>query len=271
MNKYLLVLCAIFTACCVCNQHKNKKHNFVNTPVEEVADAVKDDDYAEIMILLKDKPDSILNYQNAKGRNLLHYAYHKRKYEATKALVESGVNMNVVDKKGHCPMIDCAANWESDKYIKLFLNNGGDPNIVSTKNTANRRTPLIAGAYHAQSYEYVKLLIEHGADPHYVYRTEVYNMSCLQVALSYSRIKLVNYLIFDLSVNYKDIRRVNMHNETYNILYYLRKMLFDLNSEKYKEKMRLVNYLKSKGLDYSKEPVPKHFYDNYSKEYLGKY
>lgn len=55
------------------------------------------------------------------------------------------------------------------------------------------------------------------------------------------------------------------------ILYYLREMVFPLDSNEYKIKMEVVNYLKTKGLDYSKEPIPDLYKEQYDKSYLGKY
>ena len=63
------------------------------------------------------------------------------------------------------------------------------------------------------------------------------------------------------------------HPGEYEILYDLREMFFELNSKKYQEKMKLVAYLKTQGLDYWKTPIQERFRNNpnYTKEYLSKY
>jgi ribose 5-phosphate isomerase RpiB len=48
-------------------------------------------------------------------------------------------------------------------------------------------------------------------------------------------------------------------------------MPYPLDSEGYKVKMEVVEYLKQKGLDYWKEPIPGQYYKNYEKAYLEKY
>lgn len=62
------------------------------------------------------------------------------------------------------------------------------------------------------------------------------------------------------------------------ILYYLRKSLFELDSKEYKEKMKVVAYLKERGLDYFSTPIPdsvlksvKFRYPDQIEEYLRRY
>jgi len=35
--------------------------------------------------------------------------------------------------------------------------------------------------------------------------------------------------------------------------------------------MEIVEYLKTKGIDYRKAPIPNYYYDSFSKDYLEKY
>ena len=63
------------------------------------------------------------------------------------------------------------------------------------------------------------------------------------------------------------------HPGEYVILHNLREMFFKLNTKEYKEKMKLVAYLKTQGLDYWKTPIQERYKTNpnYTPEYLSKY
>ena len=65
----------------------------------------------------------------------------------------------------------------------------------------------------------------------------------------------------------------NFHPGEYMILYKLRELRLDLNTKDYKEKMKLVAYLKTQGLDYRKTPIPDNIKNNpkFTQEYLSKY
>ncbi|MDO6736510.1 hypothetical protein [Wenyingzhuangia sp. 2_MG-2023] len=57
----------------------------------------------------------------------------------------------------------------------------------------------------------------------------------------------------------------------FQILGYLRTMTFSLDSEKYQEKMRLVNYLSKQGLDYFNTPIPDYLKKGKTRNYLLMY
>ena len=94
--------------------------------------------------------------------------------------------------------------------------------------------------------------------------------------MGHKRIDIVNYLIFEAKVNFKNLKyssNSKYNPDEYLILGYLRYMTFDLNSEKYQQKMKLIKYLSEQGLDYWKTEIPKNILKNkrFYKEYLEKY
>lgn len=98
--------------------------------------------------------------------------------------------------------------------------------------------------------------------------------SPLEQALVYRRIKTVNYLIFDQKVDFRKLKypkKSKFHPGDMIILYELREMFFDLGSHEYQEKMKLVSYLNTQGLNYWSTSVPRRYIRMYSKEYLKKY
>ncbi len=76
----------------------------------------------------------------------------------------------------------------------------------------------------------------------------------------------------------KTIISTDIKSKKYYIQDELRFDLFPLNSTKYQDKMKVVEFLKSKGIDYRKVPIPEYvikeaqkLYPNNWQEYLEKY
>ena len=128
----------------------------------------------------------------------------------------------------------------------------------------------------------VRLLIEAGANPNFIDKSSDFGpyrspfRSALSAALSYKQIEVVNFLIFDQNVDFRRLKfseESKFHPGEYEILHSLREMFFKLDSKEYEEKMKLVAYLKTQGLDYWKTPIQERYKDNpnYTPEYLSKY
>ncbi|TRX22671.1 hypothetical protein FNW25_08395 [Flavobacterium franklandianum] len=76
----------------------------------------------------------------------------------------------------------------------------------------------------------------------------------------------------------KPITPTVIEGEDVSVLYLLRCSMIDLDSEQYKYKMKVVAFLKAKGLDYDKEPIPegtveymKNMYPDNWQEYVKRY
>jgi len=145
--------------------------------------------------------------------------------------------------------------------MKLYINHGADLNKISGAKSTPYRTPLITAC--KQDLNSVKLLIKHGANPHVVYNKYE---SPLNAALLSGGIHIVNYLIFDLKVDYK---KPFLYDHT--IAWALRDMPYPLNSEKHRQKMKLVKFLKGNGIDYYAEPIPDRFHKLFDEDFLSKY
>ena len=167
-----------------------------------------------------------------------------------------------------------AQMYDDNHYLKFLIANGGDVNAVSKAENTMVRTPLIAASQY--KLENVKLLIAAGANPNYTYR---YNdkdstiTSALSAAALMDNIDVVNYLIFEQGIDYNTLTKPSFKKggEPWTIANSLRHMVFPLGSEKYQQKMKLVNYLKEHGIDYWKTAIPKIYYKNYDSTYLSKY
>lgn len=277
--KYIIVI--ILLASCSTMKEENLTGRDVriykDTPVWEVALAIRDNDTAKVRQLLTGKPYSLLNYREKYfGQSLLNWAVYRDSYNSAKVLAELGADPNLKANDSTSAMINAADKAETSDYVKLILKHGGNPNAVADIDEPQRiRTPLIAAAFNR--LESVKLLVEAGADPNFTYRiksddSEVENLeNALITASRGEKIDIVRYLIIDAGADFNYVFSVTIENRPLSILSYFRDMLFPLNSEKHKVKMEVVQYLKEKGLDYWKEPIPNRYYKNYDKDYLEKY
>jgi len=257
---------------------------FYGTPLYEVADAMSGFTYfrneEKIENLIDEIPKEYVNYQEDKfGKTIGHFALITYNFGAIRKLLDKGLNPNIMDKGGKAIIIDINSSTysykspESIKTLKYMIEKGANVNLYSEK--AQLRTPLIEAAY--SNFENVKILVKAGANPHFIDKSPVGAFqSPLSTALVNRRMEIINYLIFDQKVDFRALKYPMdsmFHPGEYEILYKLRELTFDLNSKDHKEKMKLVAYLKTQGLDYWKTPIPDNIKNNsnFTEEYLSKY
>jgi uncharacterized protein len=237
---------------------------YQSTPAWTLAKAVKAEDVEKIKeeVLQKKVP---VDFKDSKyGSTLLRMAIFNEQYVSVKILLELGANPNQHDSfTGATPVI-AAAGSKDPKFLKLLLAYKGDPNSRehfsepnSTKNTA-RETALTACISSLDGYhdlEKVKMLVEEGADIHYSKKGMI--PSVFDQSLTLDKMDVALYLI-EKGVDYTQpifstILQGKIHESS--VLQMLRRSIIDLDTEQYKNKMKLVAFLKSKGLDYDKEPI----------------
>jgi ankyrin repeat protein len=254
---------------------------FQDTPAWNLAKAVEDEATVKIIAEVKKKgvnPD----FQEPKfGNTLLMMAIQNGDYESVKTLLELGADPNKVDKyRGASAMID-AAKAESPKYLNLLLKYNGDPNAIETAPTRqgdnSRKTALVSSMSYLDdsSLKKVKLLVEAGADINYY--NEGHTNLPLSNAIKFDKMDVALYLL-KKGADYKRFMYKMSDGQEVYILEALRYNLYDLNSEKYKTKMEIVYFLKERGLDYWKEPIPervqkeiKEKYPNDWQNYIKRY
>ncbi len=148
---------------------------FKDTPVWELALAVKDEKTRIIEELAKENPD-LLNYQEPKyGATLLLWAVGMEKYKSAEALLKCGADPNIastVDGKtplylaAGFPWVDSFAK-KDPKFVKLLLKYNADPNINYGGDSINEpgTSPLMNSI--GCGIEKIKALVEAGADINY--------------------------------------------------------------------------------------------------------
>jgi hypothetical protein len=276
--KYFSTL-LIFTSCLA---QKDKPvgrdvNVFRDSPAWDVALAIRDQDNDKVKSLLKGKPLSIINFRDKYyGQSLLNWAVYRDNYESAKILIEAGADPNLKGYDSTSAVIHAADKAETSDYLCLMLKYGGNPNSVADIDAPQHlRTPLIAAAY--KRLESVKMLIDAGANPNFIYRISRGNIGgeTIQSALIYAfygkKIDVVKFLIVETGVEFNYVMSTTIDGNPHYILYYLRDLVFPLDSEQYKIKMEVVNYLKTKGLDYWREPIPELYKKQYDKSFLEKY
>lgn len=233
--------------------------------------------YKKIEKLIDKVPENYINFQEEKyGMTIGQFALKTNNMAGIRKLLDRKLNPNLMDKSGNAIIIDINDPFmeELPEYFLTFrylIKKGANVNLYSEKRRMT--TPLIEATKWGL-LENVKELVKAGANPHF---TDRYSNSALSYALQFGKIKVVNYLIFDQKVDYKTLKyptTSKFHPGEYKILHELRgEMLFKLNSKEYQEKMKLVAYLKTQGLDYWKTPIPDKVKNipNYTQDYLSKY
>jgi len=257
---------------------------FQDTPVWVLAKAVEDNDVEKIKEeVLHNKVN--INYQESRfGNSLLMLAITNSQYKTTEELLKLGANPNLKDfYRGTNAVIDAADN-EDPKYLKLVLKYGGNANSLETapgkEGNQARSTALNNAISYVDKYslERVKLLVNAGADINYSNNgPEVFTNLPLSDALAQKNMDALLYLL-EKGADYNKIMYTMADGHKVYILEGLRTVIIDLNSEQYKPKIKAIQFLKNKGLDYKKEPIPDYIekeikkkYPNDWKEYLSKY
>jgi hypothetical protein len=205
------------------------------------------------------------------GNTLLMMAIRNNNYLAAESLIRHGADPNKKNSyRGTTPMHYAAKN-EDPKYLKLLLTYRGDPNTIEDAPKKHEEgmgeTVLNSAISGVQKkvLERVELLVNAGADVNNSgYDMEVRLPSA--DAISQRKMDVLLYLLKHGADYRKQLYKMADGTDVY-MLQALRKCVFDLNSPEYKKKLEVIAFLKGKGLDYDKEPVPNYILENIKKKY----
>lgn len=291
--KILLIMLSILTLTGCYNREKKVDKTkllgkdyrlFQDTPSWELAKAVDDEDLELIDKLVTERKIAVDYPEPRFGNTLLMQAIQNNDYKSVKALLALGADPNVGDHDwGSTAMHDAAEN-PNPKYLKLLLEYHGDPNVVETKpitpGDSVRGTPLHRAIFRSRNgnIDNIKLLVESGADVNFRnYSDTTLIDTPLSDALGYEKFAAALYLL-EQGARYDGVISKNVKGDSLYILSVLRRHVIDMNSKEYKQKQAVIDFLKTKGLDYDKEPIPdfikkdiiKMYPDNWQ-EYLKRY
>lgn len=243
---------------------------FEGTPAWDLARAVDAQNLGAMKRLLRAAP-ALARYQEPRlGQSVLQYAVRTQRYPAVELLLAHGADPNQADTEiGETAVMRAARVHETSAFLRLLLAHGGDPNAVSRPPDprVTPTTPLMEAVWHR--LESVQLLVQAGADVNY--RTPTGYRSVARDAFGGERLDIVRYLVIDRRMNVRGALGLTLRGDTLRVGDLLKHMAYPLGSEQFQQKMEIVKYLEAQGLEYRKARVPKHFYQNYSREYLEQY
>lgn len=278
-----------------CKQDNEIRSNeyllFKESPLWELANATMEEDINEIKRIGHQK-DVNLNFQESTfGNTLLMLTVKNQNYNSCKALLEIGADPNIHDHyNGSSPIIEAAdiENYYNDNtsFLKLLLAFNANPNDeeIGDRRPGNttRKTPLLIACSDVNQMvspiNKVKLLVEAGANINY--RNE-FNQFPLCEALMFKHFDVVLYLLqrgAEYNGVFIDRTQYGSEGKKLFIADMLREILLPLDSKEYQEKMEVVNFLETHGINYRNTPIPdyvteeaKKKYPDTWKDYLEKY
>ncbi|GHU63509.1 hypothetical protein FACS1894123_06400 [Bacteroidia bacterium] len=254
---------------------------FKKTPVWSLAKAVEKENLEQIRYLVKEKNVPIDFQETCFGNTVLLWATYHGKVKSIEVLLKLGANPNTQDyyNGDNAIMIASGASFYDETnrcnstLLRLMLKHGGDVNSVQQSGELAEKgsaaTPLTKAS--SVCLEKVKLLVEAGADINYVDSSGGGNP--LGISLVQEKSDIARYLLIEKRADYHNAEKVIFIDgkDTMRVVYLLRHWLFPLDSEEYKIKMEIVDYMLQQGEDYWAEPIPQDYLKKYPKEYLEKY
>ena len=261
---------------------------FQNTPAWELAKAVQDEDEKRINEIVA-KDSNIINYQEAKyGNTLLNLTITNQQMKPFKVLLTNKADVSMHNTfDGTSALIEaCSFKQYDNEFAKMLIDFGANVNDVETgerrKGNSTRFTPLMAASREG-NIDLVRFLVSKGAEINY--RNE-FKQSALSECVKVNQPETALYLLqngadYKQPIFYRFGNSVPYRPEEDKPMYLvdvLREDLFELDTDEYKYKMQIVDFLKSKGVDYRAAPIPEYIkkkaqaeYPNNWKEFLEKY
>lgn len=243
------------------------------TPAWSLAKAVEDEDTTEISKQVLQMHISVDYRDPEYKQTLLMLATRTNKIESVKKLLELGANPNAHNDSTKyfgqsAVLLACRFTRPSSKILALLLKYGGNPNSTACgvqENGLGEIVPIRDFALSAavfSSFEKVKLLVDAGANINYATSTE----NCaIENCMIFDRMDIMLYLLQKGADYRRKFKEIDLDKPDYptfevDILYKLRKCVYPIGSKEYTDKMKVVNFLKKKGLDYWKSPIPSGMY-----------
>ena len=246
---------------------------YKHTPAWSLAKAVEDEDTTEISKQVLQMHISVDYRDPEYKQTLLMLATRTNKIESVKKLLELGANPNAHNDSTKyfgqsAVLLACRFTRPSSKILALLLKYGGNPNSTACgvqENGLGEIVPIREFALSAavfSSFEKVKLLVDAGANINYATSTE----NCaIENCMIFDRMDIMLYLLQKGADYRRKFTEIDLDKPDYptfevDILYKLRKCVYPIGSKEYTDKMKVVNFLKKKGLDYWKSPIPSGMY-----------
>jgi Ankyrin repeats (3 copies) len=206
-KKIKIIGFVFFIICCSCNFDKqgNEFENFDNTPLEELANAVSDNDVEEIREILKSNKIDIDFKEPKWQQTLLTTAIVNKKREAFIELLKFGANPNALIGNYYesTPLNEAIRERTNDDlfYIEYLLQHGANPNLLVTPTNGFAYYILFTALEDNKSdsdnnLTIIKLLIKYGADINCCDPTPMNDGNCEGVIYQCLESNRMNFLRF---------------------------------------------------------------------------
>lgn len=263
---------------------------FQNTPAWDLAKAVQDENEKKINEIVSKDP-KIINYQEPKfGNTLLMLTIMNQQIKPFKTLLENKADVNIHNTyEGTSALIEaCSFKQYNTKFAEILLQKGANVNDVQMDKTEpdKVKTALMKAAKTGK-LDLVVLLVKNGADVNY---QNEYEQSALGESAIIDRYEISYYLLqngadYTRPIFYRPDYSIPSEKQNSNdkgkpmyLVDVLREDFFELDTDEYKYKMKIVDFLKGKNIDYRATPIPVYIkkkaqeeYPNSWREYLEKY
>ena len=243
---------------------------FQGTKAWNLAKAIDDQNIREIrrqVVVLKVPIDT---KDRKKLFTPLMYAVFNNDIQSVKVLLELGADPNIPtdsisDKGDNSVIIASRYSDISIEILKLLLKYGGNPNSTECGRNYDmdgdwipaRSSALSCAVSISGEIEKVKILVEAGANVNN-YDGD-FQDAPLMDALLLDRMNIALYLLeHGADYNYKFRSCAPSSgggSRDVDILYRLRQCIYPLDSQEYKDKLKVIKFLKDRGVDYRKSLV----------------
>jgi len=252
---------------------------FQDTPAWNLAKAVWDDDSTEVKkIVMSDT--SLLNYREPiYGQTILFIPIYHNQQRVVELLLRLGGKCNIYDTfSGRSPIIEACENNVDTTLLNILLRYGANASDIEIgerkEGNTTRNTPLIVASING-NIDLVKILINKGADVNF---RDEYGRTALSEAVRQERYNVIFYLLIKGANNRSYTSYIPSQKKYYFIQDELQYLMPELNSQNYKIKMQIVDFLRGKGIIYKRIPVPEYIkrkaqetYPKTWQDYLEKY
>lgn len=241
---------------------------FQETPAWELAKAVQDGRVSRIKSIIQED-STLINYQEPRfGETLLMLAIWNDDYKSFITLLENNANVNIYDTYDGTSAIILTCEYNlGKKYVEKLLEYGANPNDIEIgdrrKGNSTRYTPL-RGAARRGDIESVKILLRAGAD---VNHYDEFGACALGEALIQEHYKVVLVLL-EYGADFTHSIGKYANDSLMYPIEVMRRDLFTLGSEKHREKMAVVNFIKEHyNIDYFAQPIEDYILERIKKQY----
>lgn len=272
---------------------------FDNTPIAKLAHSVEVGDTNKIVEFLKEYP-LLIDYQEPydslsllmmtivnQRKATFPYSmicdneYHglwlnKSQVNSFLCLLNNGASVNVTNSTGETPLLLASGcDYYDISFIKELIDHGADVNYQLPEKYSDRlgNSTALQNAIRCKRFDIVKLLVEKGADVNYEdkYKNTTLGMSlygnCYNTTL-YLLEKGADFRTPIVQLSIHSIRTSNIEDTCrLTLVEELRYRVHPLGSDEYKQKMKVVEFLREKGIDYKKTKIPTDVLTQIKKEY----